>query len=162
MPVTVKYPLPPFLTGVCGLVKYHKWLRCKADQLQKRDKELGRPYAQRLSQADYKEKIHNAVLESKGRDPYTGDFLRWDLIGEWNSNKGPAFPRRRTYGAMKREFYLLPVADHVDPDSDDLELEMVSWIVNEGKSQMKPEEYRTLCRKVVDHGRKNHSGSFHS
>jgi hypothetical protein len=85
-----------------------------------------------------------------GKDPYTGDPLRWDLIGEWDSNKDRASAAPGAYGAIKREYFLLPVADHVDPDSEDLEIEMVSWIVNEGKSQMRPGEYRDLCRKVVE------------
>jgi hypothetical protein len=160
MPVVVKYPLPPILAGICSAPKYHKWLRCKADQLQKRDKKLNRPYAKKLSQADYKMKIHTAVMNNDGLDPYTGDTLRWDLIGKWDDNKELPLKTRRgfsgsaRYRAMKKEFFLLPVIDHVDPDASELVFEVVSWIVNEGKSQMTPEEYQSLCAKVAKHGRK--------
>jgi len=160
MPVITKYPLPPILVGVCGAPKYHKWLRCKADQLQKRDKKLNRPCAQKLSQADYKMKIHEAVMTNDGLDPYSGDRLRWDLIGKWGDNaetplmKRRNFPGSARYRTMKEEFFMLPVVDHVDPGAMDLQFEIVSWIVNEGKSQMTPQEYKDLCAKVVGHGRK--------
>ena len=149
-----KYPLPSRLEGVCSVVKYHKLLRCKADELQKRDKRIGRVFDREFSQADYKMKIHAAMMACDGTDPYTGDALRFDLMGEWNNNTqlGP-WPREAALGAIREEFYLLPVVDHVDPDSGKLEFEICSWIVNEGKSQMAPEEYRALCGKVVAHGR---------
>jgi hypothetical protein len=160
MPIISKYPLPPVLAGICSAPKYHKWLRCKADQLQKRDKKLNRPYAKKLSQADYKMKIHEAVMENDGLDPYTGDRLRWDLMGKWDSNKDSplkafrASSQSNRFRAMKEEFFLLPVVDHVDPDALEPEFEIVSWIVNEGKSQMTPQEYQSLCAKVASHGRK--------
>jgi hypothetical protein len=166
MPVITKYPLPPCLAGVCSAPKYHKWLTCKADQLQKRDKKLNRPYAQKLSQADYKMKIHEAVMKNDGFDPYTGDPLRWDLIGKWDDNQESplkacrSFPGSTRYRAMKREFFLLPVIDHVDPDASNLEMEIVSWIVNEGKSRMTPEEYIRLCAKVIGHGRRKNRRSI--
>ncbi len=56
-----------------------------------------------------------------------------------------------------KEFFLLPVADHIDPDSDELEFEICSWIVNEGKSQQTPEEYVTLCKKVAK-GKRGRAG----
>jgi hypothetical protein len=164
MPIIVKYPLPPVLTGICSAPKYHKWLRCKADQLQKRDKKLNRPYGQKYSQADYKMKIHEAVMNNGGLDPYTGDALRWDLIGKWDDNKEiptkiqRSIPGSARYRAMKKEFFLLPVIDHVDPDVSDLVFEVVSWIVNEGKSQMTPEEYLSLCAKVATYRRKSGKG----
>jgi hypothetical protein len=161
LPAVFKYPLPPVLTGVCNAPKYRKWLRCKADQLQKRDKKLNRPHAKNHSQADYKMKIHEAVMRNDGLDPYTGAPLRWDLIGRWDENKEASFKERRNfpgaarYRTIKKEFYLLPVIDHVDPGARDLDFEIVSWIVNEGKSQMTPREYIDLCAKVAEHGRKN-------
>jgi hypothetical protein len=167
MPVISKYPLPPILNGICDAKAYHKWLECKADALQKRDKQLNRPCAWKFSQAQYKEKIHNALLVSDGTDPYTGDRLRLDLMGKWdeNANRPAALarpPKRRrkastSYGAVMKEFFLLPVADHIDPDSDELEFEICSWIVNEGKSQQTPEEYVTLCKKVAD-GKRGRAG----
>jgi hypothetical protein len=53
---------------------------------------------------------------------------------------------------MKKDFFLLPTIDHIDPEGMALDFEIVSWIVNEGKSQMTPREYRELCSKVVARG----------
>jgi hypothetical protein len=160
MPVISKYPIPEILTGICDAKAYHKWLDCKADALQKRDKQLGRAVASTCSQAIYKEKIHAAVLASDGSDPYTGDALRWDLMGKWDENKklpaiglvrsAAAKTKKKSYGAMRKEFFLLPVVDHIDPESDVLEFEICSWIVNEGKSQQTPREYVALCEKVAE------------
>ena len=153
MPDISKYPLPPILNGICDAKAYHKWLACKADALQKRDRRLHRPCAAKCSQAVYKEKIHAAVLDGDGTDPYTGDPLRWDLMGKWDENTNrPVRSGNATqsYGAAMKEFFLLPVADHIDPDSEELDFEICSWIVNEGKSQQTPEEYVALCEKVAE------------
>jgi hypothetical protein len=150
MPVIVKYPLPDFLRGVCSELEYHKWLDCKAKALHKRDLRLKRPYAQKLSVMAYKEKIHAAVLANDGTDPYTGDALRWDLIGKWNDNNKLFSRSGRKPGAFNKDFYFLPVADHIDPDSADPQFQICSWIVNETKSVLTPGEYVALCRKVAE------------
>lgn len=170
MPVISKYPLPPILNGVCDAKTYHKWLECKADALQKRDRRLGRACAAKCSQAVYKEKLHAAMAACDGTDPYTGDRLRLDLMGKWNENANrPVLTRRRarsgkaatTCGAMMKEFFLLPVADHIDPDSEELAFEICSWIVNEGKSRQTPEEYVALCEKVAQ-GKKGRGNPLRS
>ncbi len=153
-----RYPLPPVLTGICDAKAYHKWLDCKADELQKRDKQFKRPVGVKFSQSQYKEKIHAAVMANNGTDPYTGDSLRWDLIGTWNDMRTAERGAPSAQAAMPKEFFLLPVADHVDPDSGDLEFEICSWIVNEGKSRQTPQEFIDLCRKVVENRGKD-SGS---
>jgi hypothetical protein len=150
MPVTVKYPLPGFLRDVCSELVYHKWLDCKADALHKRDLRLGRQYAKKLSVMAYKEKIHAAVQANDGTDPYTGDALRWDLIGKWNDNKKLFSRSRGKLGAFNKDFYLLPVADHIDPYSKEPQFQICSWIVNEAKSGMTPGEYVALCRRVTE------------
>jgi hypothetical protein len=160
MPTVIKYPLPPILTGVCTTLKYHKWLTCKADQLNERDKKLNRPYGLKFSVADYKMKIHNDVLKNNGLAPYSGDTLRWDLMGKWNDNNDNRSKTSRRFPglvrglAMKKEFFLLPVIDHVDPYASELEFEIVSWVVNEGKSLLTPAEYKSLCARVVGYGKK--------
>jgi hypothetical protein len=87
MPVFHKYPLPPVLNGIFNVSRYDKYLNCKADTLRKRDLRNGRPFAYQSSKAVYKSKIHAAFLNAGTKDPYTGDELRYDLIGEWNNKK---------------------------------------------------------------------------
>jgi hypothetical protein len=87
MPIFHKYPLPGFLEGVVPVSKYDKWLNCKADTLRKRDLRLKRPCAYKNSKAAYKAKIHAAVFATGTKDQYTGDDLRYDLIGKWNNKK---------------------------------------------------------------------------
>jgi hypothetical protein len=66
--------------------------------------------------------------------------LAWELIGKWVA--APTVAAEHV-----RDFALLPTAGHTDPDF--LEFEICSWLVNESKSYLKPDEFRTLCRKVV-------------
>jgi hypothetical protein len=152
MPIVHKYELPPLLQGVMSVSQFDKLLNCKADTLRKRDLKLGRPYAAQFSKAAYKEKIYAAFLTSGPDDPYTGDTLRWDLLGKWNNKKEALLceelSAREAFG---EDFFLLPTVDHIDPGSDKLEFEICSWIVNVSKSIMNREEYLALCRKVIAH-----------
>ena len=117
-----------------------KWLNVKADSLLSGDKRRGKPYAQNVTQAQYKEHIYKAVMKSSDRDPYTGDALEWELIGTWDTS----IDHSESY---KKQFALIPTVDHVSPDA--LEFEICSWLVNECKSYLEPEEFVELCKKVV-------------
>jgi hypothetical protein len=151
MPVRHKYPLPPLLEGIATVSQYDKWLNNKADTVRKDDLTMKRPFALTCSKAVYKQKIHGAIMNSDGKDPFTGDLLRWDLVKEWKSKgKGRiAGNKISKYGAFDKKFFLKPVIDHCNPYSDTLELEICSWIVNESKTIMTPEEYVALCGKVA-------------
>ena len=90
----------------------------------------------------YKEEIYKAVTNSGDRDPYTGDLLAWELIGTWDtSNEHP--------DEYKKQFALMPTMDHTDPDV--FEFEICSWLVNECKSYLDPEEFYQLCKKIVNY-----------
>jgi hypothetical protein len=138
----IKYPLPAFLEGRCVPSVFYKWINIKAETLLLRDQKRGKPYAQTATKATYKEKLYEAVIKSGERDPYTGDLFAWELIGTWDTSK----PHPEEY---KRQFALMPTADHINPDT--LEFEMCSWLVNESKSYLSPDEYVALCQKVVNH-----------
>jgi hypothetical protein len=151
----VKYALPPYLDGVCSLPKYRKWLECKADDIQKRDRKSCR-YDRPFSQAYYKEKLHEAVMKSSGHDPFTGEELRWDLIGTKQEialylARKAMLSGKHAVGpvAIYDEYMLMPVADHVDPHADEPCFEICSWIVNESKSVLDSKKYVELCRKVA-------------
>ena len=105
----------------------------------------GKPYARTATKAMYKEKIYEAVVNSGERDPYTGDLLSWEIIGTWDTSEHhPA--------EYKRRFALMPTVDHTNPDV--LEFEICSWLVNECKSYLLPEEFVAVCKRVVSNSRK--------
>ena len=110
----------------------------------KRDRRRGKPYARTATKATYKQKIYEAVVNSGARDPYTGDALAWELIGTWDTSQH--HPEE-----YKKQFALMPTVDHTNPDV--LEFEICSWLVNESKSYLSPEEFVGLCQRVVKHSR---------
>jgi hypothetical protein len=65
-----RYPLPAFLEGRLTPEEYSKWLSGKSNDLVKRDKKRGKPYAANATDSLYKEQIHKAVIENGERDPY--------------------------------------------------------------------------------------------
>jgi hypothetical protein len=146
-----KYPLPLFLEGICTVGAYDKWLNCKADTLRKRDLRIKRPYALKNSKAFYKQEIQRAILKTGTKDPYTGEILRWDLMGKWINYPESARLSKFLKGRFSKDFYLLPTVDHADPEADVLEFEICSWLVNTSKSVMTPGEYVALCRKIAEH-----------
>jgi hypothetical protein len=137
------YPLPSFLEGRCTHSIYVKWLNNKADTLIKRDKKRGKPYAATATESTYKKEIHKAVLNGGELDPYTGEALAWELISTWIPKKQP--------DGYKRRFSLMPTVDHVTADK--LKFEICSWQTNDAKSDLSPEEFVELCKKVVTYNR---------
>jgi len=67
-----KYALPSFLTGRVTQENYLRWLGPKSIAHVRRDKKRGNATA--INEA-YKVAIHRAVIESNGRDQYTGEVL---------------------------------------------------------------------------------------
>jgi hypothetical protein len=137
-------PLPSFLNGTCTDSEYRRWLRRKAVALFRRDKMRKIPFALESSFAVYRQLIHRAVMESGLYDPYTGDQLRWDLIGDWDSKA--AHEQGRAY---IKEFALMPTIDHLNPGSETIEFEICSWQVNNSKGDFNPIEFINFCAKVV-------------
>jgi hypothetical protein len=149
MPIIHKYDLPPFLLGILSVSAYDKWLNCKADSLRTRDIRLKRPFPETCSKAIYKQKIHAAILAGGEKDPYTGDALRWDLVGAWDKTKEALLCLPPARAGLGKEYFLMPTVDHCDPCADQLNFEICSWIVNSSKTLMNPQEYVDLCRKVA-------------
>ncbi len=153
MPIIHKYPLPPLLSGVLSVSEYDKLLNCKADSLRKRDLKLKRPFPRTCSKAVYKQKINAAILASDGKDPYTRDALRWDLLATWDKKKEALLCLGPAADVFNKEYFLMPTVDHCDPYADELNFEICSWIVNSSKTLMNPQEYVDLCRKVAKNRR---------
>jgi len=139
------YVPPDFLAGRCDKTVYYKWLKVKANTLLKRDRKRGKPYALTVDQSVYMEKIHAAVIKCGERDPYTGDYLEWEKIGTWDTSVHHP-------DGYKRTFALMPTVDHIDPGA--LEFEICSWISNDCKSDLLPEELVAFCEKVTKYRKK--------
>jgi hypothetical protein len=146
------YLLPPFLEGILSLKVYKNWLDHRSDELFTRDKRRKCEYALNGSKALYKQAIHQAVMTKGRTDPFTGDTLRWNLVGTWAHTKKEL---ENMDSAQRKQFSLLPVVDHTDPYADTLELEICSWQINYCKSSSTPAEFVALCKKVLDYQR-NH------
>jgi hypothetical protein len=147
MNTPAKYILPDFLQGVISLDVYKNWLDHRADEIYMRDRKRKCPYALNGSKQLYKEAIHQAVLGNGRTDPFTGDILRWDLIGKWvNSGKDLA----DLSDEQRREFALLPTVDHIDPASEAPEFEICSFEINKCKSDLDPVEFVELCKRIVN------------
>ena len=138
---SLKYQLPTFLVGVVTQEIYSKWLNSKTQTHLKRDKKLN-PTA---SGRSYKEAIHKAVLESDGKDAYTGEELNWKLINKYDNTKSKLLGR-----AYKHEFALLPTLDHVSERSS-INFDICSWRTNDAKNDLSIQEFIELCRKVIAH-----------
>src|SRR5437764_5903952 len=100
-----KYVLPTFLEGRCAPDTYVRWLDRKAKAHIKRDRKRGNASAMREA---YMRAIHDAVVDSGGRDAYTGELLEWELISTYDNEQSKA--GRREY---KKTLALLPTVDHV-------------------------------------------------
>jgi hypothetical protein len=138
-----KYPPPDFVLVLTDIATYEKWLEKRANEVRQRDVKRGKPFALNGSVEMYKECIHAAVCACGGCDPYTGERLRWDLIGTWYSGKEKIL--------FAKKYYLLPTVDHIDPDAGELRLEICSWLINTSKNLLAPADFVEMCRNVSAH-----------
>ncbi len=92
----------------------------------------------------YKEAIHQAVSQSNGLDPYTGEKLDWTLIQKWNNGES-----HRGGAAYKKRFALLPSVDHVQGEGESARFKICAWRTNDAKSDLPYTEFLDLCKKVV-------------
>jgi hypothetical protein len=142
-----RWLLPGYMQGRCTLDQFRRWIFSHAAQILSRDKKLLRPYALDGCMELYKQIIYEAA-QNAVYDPFTGELLQWELINRWD-------PRKKTpSGHSVRDFRLLPTADHVDPASDVLDIEICSWFMNDCKGNLNPQEFIAICRKVVDYAGK--------
>lgn len=88
--------------------------------------------------------IHAAVVEGRGRDAYTGEELRWDLLSTYDNLKSSE--GRRSY---KASFALKPTVDHVGDGTGPANFVICAWRTNQAKSDLSLEDFLDLCRRVV-------------
>src|SRR5690606_25390272 len=91
-----------------------------------------------------KEAIHGAVLLSAGRDAYTGEELRWDLISTYNNEDS-----RKGRHAYKAGFALLPTVDHLSASATEASFRICSWRTNDAKNDLSVDAFVRLCKKVL-------------
>jgi hypothetical protein len=140
--VPAVYLLPGYLEGRCSQVLFRKWVDWIAEERLVRDRKIKRPYAIEGHMLLYKQVIYKASLVGEF-DPFTGEFLLWELIGQWD-------PAKRSPDAVNfKKFALLPTVDHIDPASDILQMEICSWKINTCKGNLNPQEFVELCRRVI-------------
>jgi hypothetical protein len=123
-----KYDLPSFLSGEVSQQSYLRWISRKSRAHVRRDKRRGNASA---NNKDYKEAIHRAVLESDGRDDYTGERLNWSLISQYNNAESKDM--RRQY---KAKFALLPTIDHLGDGLGAADFKICSWRTNDAKHDL--------------------------
>ena len=138
-----KYPLPPFLAGICTPQSYRNWLGRKAATHHKRDHKRGNLAATREA---YKVAIHQAVLDSGGVDEYTGRPLEWAKIGIYR-NEESATGRRKYKHAMGD----LPTVDHVGDGLSEADFKICAWRVNDAKNDLGLNDFLDLCSQVLEH-----------
>ncbi len=136
------FELPSFLDGQVTRDQYVRWLQRKAMAHVKRDR---RRWGAPISVSGYKRAIHEAVLRSDGRDAYTGELLRWDLISQYDNARS-----KREGPAYKRIFELLPTVDHANPESRSADFEICGWRTNDCKNDLTMEELRAFCRRILE------------
>ena len=136
-----KYEIPDFLAGTVTQEQYERWMRRKAQAHVRRDRRRGNKSA---IGEEYRLAIHRAVIESDGRDCYTGEDLDWSLISKYDNARSKTDGRR--YKAL---FALLPTVDHVNDELGPVEFKICAWRTNDAKSDMSLPEFVELCERVV-------------
>ena len=136
-----RYSLPEFLVGRVDPVVYERWLARKAAAHLKRDRKRG---YQGVSGASYRDEIHGAVVESGGRDYYTGEELDWSLLSKYNNDESLA--GRHAY---KAGFALLPTVDHIESARAKSGFRICGWRTNDAKHDLSHQAFVNLCILVV-------------
>ena len=140
-----KYSLPPFLAKKITKEVYKKWLQRKAAAHFRKDTRRG---FKNISVTKYKELIHQAILESKGKDAYTGEDLNWKLISKYDNKKA-----KNLGGKYKKKFYYLPTVDHETPNKKNPSFKICSWKINDIKNDLTLEELLIECKKLIKYNK---------
>lgn len=138
-----KYPLPSFLSGQLPQEVYERWLRRKAQAHVKRDRRRGNKTA--IGEA-YRVAIHAAVIESGGRDAYTGEKLDWSLLSQYDNDASQKQGRHYKHG-----FALLPTLDHVGDGMGAADFRICGWRTNDAKHDLEIPAFLALCQAVLEH-----------
>lgn len=133
--------LPQFLVNRVDTLIYERWLARKAAAHLKRDRKRG---YEGISGSKYRDEIHQAVMESEGRDYYTGEKLNWALLSKYNNEK--SIEGKHAY---KASFSLLPTVDHIESARMNSGFRICGWRTNDAKHDLSHHEFIELCKLVV-------------
>ena len=125
---------------------YKRWLQRKAQSLARRDRKYLQSQGKNTSTVvvkEYKIAIHDAVCECQGKDAYTGEVLKWDLLSKWNNKDAKKFKRN-----YKKEFALLPTVDHVVKKGV-AKFKICAWRTNDAKNDLSLNELIEFCKKII-------------
>ncbi len=136
-----KYEIPLFLANLLTQETYDTWLRRKAQAHVKRDRKRGNSEA---TGKIYSTAIHSAVIESQGKDAYTGEILNWKLISQYDNKSSKKGGR-----SYRHKFALLPTVDHVGDGMGAPDFKICSWRTNDSKNDLSLNEFTDLCKKVL-------------
>lgn len=142
------FAMPDFLTGRINQTTYTRWVHRKAASHVKRDR-LRCSYP--IAGSDYRRLIHAAVCTSGGRDHYTGEELRWELLSTYCNDTSKA-----ERSAYKASMALLPTVDHVPGADDRYDFVICAWRTNDAKNDLSHDEFLALCRRVISHHDEQH------
>jgi hypothetical protein len=138
-----KLSLPPFLKGRVDFPVYERWLARKAAAHLKRDRK--RDY-EAITGAIYRSAIHKAVLQSHGKDAYTGEELDWSLLSKYNNEES----EKGTHG-YKAGFALLPTVDHIESSVPNSGFCICAWRTYDAKNDLSHQAFIELCERVLTH-----------
>ena len=141
--MTKLYALPDFLVGRTDETTYVRWLRRKAAAHLKRDRKR---CDHEITGQQYRLLIHDAVKRSDGRDHYTGEELRWELLSTYCNETSKA-----ERSAYKATMALLPTVDHVPGADGRYDFVICGWRTNDSKNDLSHDEFIELCRRVIAH-----------
>jgi hypothetical protein len=141
-----KYQVPSFLAEKLSQAAYQRWLDRKAAAHRKRDRKRGNKDA---TIELYKIAVHQAVVQSEGRDVYTDEQLDWSLVSTYDNERSKG--ERRAY---KASLALLPTVDHLNDGLGPADFAICAWRTNDAKNDLDADQFVALCRRVVDHANK--------
>lgn len=137
-----KYTASSYVRETVDQALYASWLHKKAMAHVKRDRKR---WKAEIRVAEYKQAIHEAVLNGNGFDPYTGEKLDWHLIGKFDNESA-----KGAGSTYKKKFRLLPTVDHLDHrHSRNPRFQICSWEVNDAKSDLTHDEFIQLCGRIT-------------
>ena len=139
-----KYTAPAYVLESVEQALYASWLHRKAMAHVKRDRKR---WKAEIRVTEYKQAIHEVVLNGNGLDPYTGEKLDWHLIGRFDNESA-----KGAGSGYKKQFRMLPTVDHLDhKHSKKPMFQICSWEVNDAKSDLTHDEFIQLCGRIMQY-----------
>jgi len=142
------YSLPEKIKGQCDEETYNRWLYRRAASLRKRDKKHS--VSNLYSLKEYRDKVHEAVLNDADVDAYTGERMNWSLISTFDNSQA-----REGGKQYRKTFANMPTVDHDIDGKGMLRFRICSWRTNDSKNDLTVNELKTFCIKVLQYQEKH-------